>query len=342
MFARLLIAAIAIAAVNAASPSYPLAVHNITRDSRFRFENLAVRSNGQIITTLTGPQAYIYQIDPLDIIPPIQLCQVPIANGSAAGIAEGERDIFYIVAGRYNLQNTSATYPDTYQIVKLDMRGVFGFPNGTLNKQPATKRVANLTDAQLPNGATFARPTGSKNLLVADSFRGLIWNVDVHSGDVKVALNDTATKGASNTGPSFTGINGIKEFNGSLYWTSTGASKLWKVAIGKDGNVFKGAMPTLITSNITCDDLVIDNQGSVYVAGPKDVITKVTPDGKQTVITGNYGSVNSSVVGPSALRFGRGASDQWSLYVTTNGGLAAVLGSSDPGASGISRIDLSL
>jgi len=331
--------ALGITSTHAATGNYPLAVHNITRLPGYHFENLAVRANGQIITTTAGPEAYIYQVDPLGIVPTTRLFEIPIVNGSAAGIAEGETDIFYVVAGRYDLQNTTVTYPDTYQVIKINMRDVFVFPNGTLNKHPEIKRVANLTDAQLPNGATFARPTGSNNLLVADAFRGLIWNVDVHSGSVKVALNDTATKGEG-SGPAFTGINGIKEFNGSLYWTSTGAQKLWKVAINKHGNVAAGVTPTLITSNLTCDDIVIDDTGILYVAGPQDVITKVTPNGQQTIITGTYHSLNSSVVGPSALRFGRGVSDRWSLYITTNGGLPAVLGGSVPTAAGISRIDL--
>lgn len=142
------------AATTSASNSYPLSVHNISRTPEgFHFENLAIRANGQILTTFVGPGPYIYQIDPLGILPPTLVHEISIVNGSAAGIAEGEPDIFYVVAGEYSVLNQSITHPDTYQIVKLDMRGVHVLPNGTLNRQPATDRVANLTDAQLPNGA---------------------------------------------------------------------------------------------------------------------------------------------------------------------------------------------
>ena len=273
--------------------------------------------------------------------PPTHPHTIPLTNGSAAGIAEGpERDVFYVVAGRYDILDTAVAYPKTYQIVEVDVRGMFVWPNGTMNRQPGTKRVANLTGAQLPNGAAFARPSASKNLMVADSYRGVIWNVDVHSGQVKVALNDASTRGGASQGPAFTGINGIKEFNGSLYWSNTGRKELWKVQVDEHGDVPKAAAPTMIMSNITCDDLIVDKNGVVYVAGPEDVITMVTPDGKQTVVAGTYGSLNSSLVGPTALRFGRGVSDQWSLYVTTNGGLPQLLGGSEPSAAGVSRIDL--
>ena len=327
--------------VDALASKYPLPVHNITRLPPNKFENLAIRSNGQILATTAAPNASIYQIDPLSILPPTLLYTIPLTNGSAAGIAEGpERDVFYVVAGRYDILDTAVAYPKTYQIVEVDVRGMFVWPNGTMNRQPGTKRVANLTGAQLPNGAAFARPSASKNLMVADSYRGVIWNVDVHSGQVKVALNDASTRGGASQGPAFTGINGIKEFNGSLYWSNTGRKELWKVQVDEHGDVPKAAAPTMIMSNITCDDLIVDKNGVVYVAGPEDVITMVTPDGKQTVVAGTYGSLNSSLVGPTALRFGRGVSDQWSLYVTTNGGLPQLLGGSEPSAAGVSRIDL--
>ena len=140
-------------------------------------------------------------------------------------------------AGQYDLQNTAVTHPNTYQVVRLDMRKVLVYPNGTLNQQPIAKRVANLTNAQLPNGAAFARPADSKNLLVADIYRGLIWNVDVHSGKVGVTLNDTATKGQGTSGPSVAGVNGIKVFNGSIYW-STLLSSMCCLCILKGSSIY--------------------------------------------------------------------------------------------------------
>lgn len=216
MLVKFILSALGVSTLQAAAASnpYPLRVHNITRQPEgFRFENLAVRHNGQILVTTAAPEAFIYQVDPLSILPPTLVYEVPLVNGSAAGINEGKDDLFYVVAGIYDIMNVSDTHPKSYQIFELDMRGVHTLPNGTLNKEPPARRVANLTGASLPNGAAFARP-GSDHLLVADSFRGLIWNVNVATGDVTVTLNDTTTKGGAAGGPTFTGINGIKQHKG--------------------------------------------------------------------------------------------------------------------------------
>lgn len=311
-----------------------LPVHGLIRSFDVKFENLAVRSNGQILTTSTLPNASIYQLDPLGILPLTLIHQIPNVT-SASGIAEGRPDIFYVASGDYNIKSPASTTPQSYSITEIDMRDVSVLPNGTLSRQPAVKRIANLTQAALPNGIAFAGPI-SDNLLVADTFRGLIWNVNIQSGVVGVTLNDTSTRG---TGASAAGINGIKVHNGTIYWTNTGASMLYKIPVDQNGNIPAGVSPILVTSNLTCDDLVIDDEGNAYVAGPLDIITKVSSAGQKKVIAGAFNSTTSDLVGPTAIRFGRLVSDQWSIYVTTNGGLSSV-SVTVPGSAGVSRIDL--
>ena len=195
--------------------------------------------------------------------------------------------------------------------------------------------MARLLDAALPNGIAFVRP-GSDNLLVADSFKGLIWNVNIVDGTVGVTLNDSSTKGVEGNGPSFTGINGLKVFRGTLYWTNTGLNTIYKVPIDAFGNVVMGQTPTLLAFNLSCDDFTVDGNENLYVASPQDMLIKINGKGEQEVLAGTRGLNTSALVGPTAVRFGRLASDRWSLYVTTNGGLQApVLGS-----TGISRVDL--
>lgn len=116
------------AQIATASPVRDLSLpaHTISRQpAGYRFENLAIRPDGQILTTTASPGANIFQIDPLGILPPTLVYEVPLVNGSAAGINEGERDVYYVVAGMFDILNTSVTHPDTYQIVELDMRGTF-------------------------------------------------------------------------------------------------------------------------------------------------------------------------------------------------------------------------
>lgn len=309
-------------------------VQNITH-ANVRFENLAIRSNGQILTTTTSPNASVYQVDPLGIVPTTLVHTVPNVT-SAMGIVEGKTpDVFYFASGTINITEPLLSHPETYSITELDMRGVSILPNGTLTNEPRVKRIASLPGALLPNGVAFASPD-SDHLLMADSFRGLIWNINICNGDVGVALNDTTTKGPAAKGPSFTGVNGLKVHDGTMYWTNTGGNQLYKVEIDDLGRVRDGQTPILVTSDLTCDDLVIDCKGNAYVAGPLDVLTRVYPNGEKEIVAGTYNSTMSSLVGPSAARFGRTASDRWSLYVTTNGGIFQNV----EGTQGVYRVDL--
>ncbi|KAK4505465.1 hypothetical protein PRZ48_003428 [Zasmidium cellare] len=311
-----------------------LPVHNITH-ADVRFENLAVRSNGQILTTTTSPNASLYLVDPLGILPTTLIHTVPNVS-SAMGIAESKvEDVFYFASGTINITTPTRRFPDTYSITEIDVRGVSVLPNGTLTNEPRVKRVASLPHAWLPNGVAFASPD-SDHLLMADSFAGLVWNINICNGEVGVALNDSTTKGSAPIGQNFTGINGLKVQDGIMYWTSTGASKMFKVPIDDVGRVRDGETPALVTDNLTCDDLVIDCKGNAYVAGPKDVLTRVYPNGEREIVAGTFNSTTSSLVGPSAARFGRLESDRWSLYVTTNGGIDQNV----EGTQGIYRIDL--
>ena len=297
-----------LASVNAtATPpslSPPLPIHTITRNTAIKFENLAIRADGQILTTTTMPNASIYQVDPLRILPPTLIYTVPNVT-SAAGIVEGHPDIFYVASGDVSLTLPPPSVPSSYAVNEIDMRGVFVLPDGTLTKQPGFRRVANLTGASLLNGVALSRPQ-SHNLLVADSFRGLIWNVDLRDGSVGVSLNDSTTKGDLNSsGPEYTGVNGLKVGNGTMYWTVTGTSSLFRVPIDEYGYVPEGEAAVLVTSNLTCDDFIVDEEGVAYVAGTLNVITKVSPTGEQEIIAGSTTRATARLAG--RLRSGSAA-----------------------------------
>ena len=309
-------------------------VNNVTRAYGLNFENLAVRSNGQILVTTTRPNASIYQVDPLHILPLTLIHTIPGIDGTCGIVESKTDDIFYVVSGNISFQDPSIRYPGSYAIVELDVRNMSVLPNKTLSRQPDTRRVANLTSASLLNGAALAGPNSSQ-LLVADTFAGLIWNVNTTSGAVGVTLNDTTTKGPGTSRAAIAGVNGIKVANGSMYWTVTAASSVYSLPVDSSGNVRAGLKPTLLASNVSCDDLLVDSGGTIYVAGPLDVITRITRDGQKQIIAGTFNSTSSVLVGPTALRFGRLASDRYSMYITTNGGVT----DNNPNADGVSRID---
>lgn len=302
-------------------------VHNITRFADYRFENLAIRSNGQILTVTATPSASIYQVDPLGIVPPALLYTVPNVGGMF-GLQEGEPNLFYTVVGSSTPFPVKKIALGSYAVYEIDVRGVHVLPDGTLSRKPAVREIAHLPQCQLANGVAFTRPR-SKTLLVTDSFAGLIWKVDTCDGSVGVALNDSST-GGNNV------INGLKVHNGTMYYTGTGSQTLWKTPIGEDGVVPAGENPILITSNLTCDDLVVDAQGTAYVASPDGIVTRVTSAGEKQVIAGTFDSTHSDLMGPTALAIGQLESDRWSLYITTNGGSSG----NSSGVQGVSRIDV--
>lgn len=319
-------------------PPYPagtvnlqLPVHNVVRYPGIGFENLVIRSNGQILTTTASPNASIYQVDPLGILPLTKIYEINGTNVTgASGIAEGKPDIFYVLSGYDIITNPNPYAANSFTVTEIDVRGVHVLSNGTLNQQPVVKHIANLPHAGLLNGAAMVSHN-SDHLLVADTFAGVIWNVNVCNGTVGVTLNDTTTQPVQNDA----GINGIQVHNGTMYWTNTGSSTMYTAPIDKHGNVL--AAPSLLTSDISCDDLGVDTDGTAYVAAPFDVIWKVSLSGEKEIVTGVYNSTSSSLVGPTSVRFGRRSSDRHSIYVSDNGGIAPVNLTS---ASGIYRIDL--
>lgn len=74
-----------------------------------------------------------------------------------------------------------------------------------------------------------------------------------------------------------------------------------------------------------------------FVASPANVLLRVV-DGKQEVIAGTLKSTSSGIVGPTAVRFGRLATDKSSLYISTNGGVRGLV----KGTPGLSRVDLGI
>jgi hypothetical protein len=232
-----------------------LAVHNITRFDHLKIENLAVRSNGLILATAAAPSALLLQIDPLGIVPPITVLEFPGAKG-AFGITEGLDDHFYISTGNFSIKTFQG---DAFSVFEVDM-STFGFSlDGTRTNEAAIRKVAELPDAKLVNGMATA---GDGFVLVADSAAGLIWRVNIASGNVSIADQDPTLRGPR---PGVAGVNGIKVFDESLYYTNTGMQSIYKKSIYTDGTAY--GSPELIAEHVLGDDLLVTDN-AIYVASP--------------------------------------------------------------------------
>ncbi|KAK3045749.1 hypothetical protein LTR09_012707 [Extremus antarcticus] len=255
-------------------------------------ENLAVRSNGQILlSTTSAPTTQL--LDPSAASPkPVLLYTYPGAT-SALGIAQPQTDLFAIVVGNYS---GFAGVKGSFSIWTLDLRG--GLPG-------KAQKVTSIPEAEALNGASIV--TGNPSLiLVADSALGAIFRVNIITGQyVEIEQNSLLTP----TGSIPLGINGVRLF-GKIPFNTQGTAM---------GN------PTVIThalsSSLTYDDFALDSSGNAYVTNHPQELTRITPAGVQTVI------VNSTAFDqPTSAAFGTTSGLTCTLYVVTSGTSTTISG----------------
>jgi len=272
-------------------------------------ENIAVRSNGQLLITLfSSPE--LYQIDPFHPCPTPQLvASFPDVLG-ILGITELEKDVFAITKGNFS-SATGTVDPSSFSIFKADLR----------RTPPVFSPIADVTGATILNGVTAVKK-GSRYLLTADSMAGVIWRVDMETGRSDVVLNNTATRPAEPFPAGF-GANGVHTRDGVLYFTNTDRG-LFRVPVSDDGTP-AGEVEAL--ANFTAaDDFAFDGRGSVYIArGRNDVIEVFSPDGQLAPLGIANADAPVLLEGGTAVAFGRTERDGRTLYVTTNGGWSGLV-----------------
>ena len=142
-----------------------------------------------------------------------------------------------------------------------------------------------------PNGLVF---DDSGSLFVTDSLSGVIFKIDTNGAVTKWASDPLLvgdTKAACANGAMFPiGANGIAIFEGAAYVVNTDHGSLLKIAIKGDGSA--GAISTLVAPDCAtlggADGLSVDADGSLLVAANGiNAITRVTPEGKATVLVSN-------------------------------------------------------
>lgn len=291
-------------------------------------ENLAVRSNGQILATVLQPDPTLWQIDPLKTQKQGQK-PTPIHSWpdktALLGIGEIEPDAFAVVAADVTLVPEVAQ--TSAEIWRVDLRE-------DSQEKPSVSLIARIPEARFLNGLTVLPKNPSSDdsdrgstILVADSILGAVWAVDPRSGSYAPIIQDSTMMGPlPNGGPGggSLGINGLHVFGGYLYFSNTSRRTFVRVPI--DGATGKPRGPFEIVANLTDvqpDDFALDREGNAYIAG-SDKVTRVSPDGEVSVVTDA-----SAVFGCTSAAWGRSLSDSSTLYVTAHGGIgedAAVRG----------------
>lgn len=248
-------------------------------------ENVAVRSNGQILATNMN-SANLYSIDPVAKTSKTAI-SVTGATG-LSGIAEYAPDQFAVIGGK--------------GIYKVD------FSTGT---SPKSTLIKTITEASNLNGlATFDNST----VLVADAGKGVVYRFDVNTGVYSVALQD-ATMAPSGAIPF--GIDGIKYRDGTVWYTNIFKNSFHRVAVDAVSAKATGSYTTLWT-NLMGDDLCFGPNGKIYVAtNGRNSLVEVDPaSGKPTSV--------ATVTGSTSCAFGRTEKDANVAYVGAGQGVFAV------------------
>ncbi|KAI9664020.1 MAG: hypothetical protein M1821_007511 [Bathelium mastoideum] len=262
-------------------------------------ENLAIRPNGHILATEdTKPR--LYELDPFSKHPANIVAELN-DTASVLGIAEGAPDIFYICTGNYSSKLLQG-YGEAF-VYQVDMTQY----SPHIANSARISKIAMFSTAGALNGLAYL--PASKSLLISDFLVGVIWRVDVASGDIDVAINNTYTHSSGFA------VNGLRLHNSDLYFTNSGQGTLVRVPINARGDPV-GDFKVLAQGGFTPDDMAVDARGDAYVVsftvGKNGLVFVPREGGNGTYIAG--------MAGPTAAAFGKTERDRDVLYVTTSGG----------------------
>ena len=176
----------------------------------------------------------------------------------------------------------------------------------------AATLLASLPDAIFLNGLT--RLSGDR-YLIADSYRGAIWELDLAQGSVQIWLEHPLLARASpeNLTPA---VNGLKIFEDVLYASNTQNAQIIRIPLQAN---YQPGEPEIFVQNANIDDFAFDKAGNLY--GTTHVfnsVVKIAPDGRITTIA----QAEQGMTGTTAVAFGKTADRLSDLYVTTNGGMS--------------------
>ena len=173
--------------------------------------------------------------------------------------------------------------------------------------------IANLPDVVLPDGVATL-PYNPSIVLVADAAKGVIWRVNMATGDYAVAINDTTFKTTDDVP---LGVNGIHILNSEMYFTNLATNAVGKVTILPDGSAVSTTQ-ILTTKALAADDFALSDHGIVYAAGA-NTLWQVSADGHTAAFVGD--PTSTVLQGITSARFGRTILDRDVLYLSTQGGL---------------------
>lgn len=276
-------------------------------------ENLRVRSNGKVLTTVIGPPANLFSFDPTEKNPePVLIRTFPSVLG-LSGITEVSHDVFYITGANTTGSNISDPPKNATKVWRVDFnQGGHNSPKIDLIAEPVLPLVTDF------NGLT----TFNESIILASAtFQDTVVAMDINTGDYWTAFDDSE----------MSSINGIKAASdGFLYWTASSgvvrAPMYDNLTIGASEVLYSGSYDDLAVS-YNGFKLATDKTRYLYMADNEDLIQQLVvkdSTGNVTSATTAAESNNATTFGkPTACDFGRTAEQKNKVYCTTGGSLTA-------------------
>jgi putative intracellular protease/amidase/sugar lactone lactonase YvrE len=248
-------------------------------------ENIVIDEQGIIFVT-SYEEGKIYQVG-LDG----QYKEFAAIEGNVAGLAIDPDGL--LVAGSHK-----GTTPTIFRV----------------NSAGTVETLITLPEAIFLNGMTHLE--GSR-YLVADSYKGAIWEIDVNTKTANIWLEDSLLARSDTSNP-FPAVNGIKFYNNAVFASNTQRQILIRIPITENSTPGR---PEVFLSNVNVDDFAFDVHGNLYgTTHVYNSVIRVSPERDITTIA----TAEQGVAGSTALAFGRGNHNTY-LYVTTNGGMSLPL-----------------
>jgi hypothetical protein len=164
-----------------------------------------------------------------------------------------------------------------------------------------------LSNVGVPDGVVALDDRGL--VLIADAGKGVVWRLNVWTGDYNLAIQDNLFDANNPQLP--LGVDGLRRLGDELYFTNLGSSFFGRVTIDAWGNA---TGPVEVLANLTFpDDFAIAPDGTAYVVGA-NTLTRVSRDRSLSVLAGG---VNDTVLeGATSAQLGRTRDDGGVLYIS--------------------------
>jgi sugar lactone lactonase YvrE len=273
-------------------------------------ENIASTRNGSLLLSTIGA-ANVLIVHP-STSPPTSSILATFPNANAVlGMAEMAHDVFAVAVGTMTPEN--APVIPSFSIWRIDL--------SCKEEDAKVKKMADIPSVAMVNGMAALN---DHTLLLADTWTGNIVSFDIKTRKSELVLEHPTLLPNFNASLPL-GVNGLKVHGEYVYYTNTVQRLIGRVRIHSSTGKAAGPFTTIASGkNISVpDDLVVADDGSVFVSGPVaapmgDTLQHISLDGRvRTVAEGGV------VAGTTAPAFGRTKKDENVIYLSTMGGFGA-------------------